>query len=116
LKETTLENGNTLLHDAIQNQKYDIIMYLIDKGVEINVKNNEGNTPLHFACMTNNSDGCKQSVIQVLIDNNADYTVKNGNNTLALDLILEEEIKKQISNEIKLLQGKTRDITSRMKN
>jgi len=115
IRDVTLDDGNTLLHDAVSNQKLEMIVYLIDKELQINVKNNDGNTPLHLACMAIDNKGCKKNIINLLLDNNADNTIKNGKNELPLDLITDEEMKKQITSEIKLMQ-RTREVSSsRMK-
>ena len=41
------ENGNTLLHFAVDYDNLKIVKYLIEHGAEVNVKNNEGYTPLY---------------------------------------------------------------------
>jgi ankyrin repeat protein len=43
--------GNTSLYVAVANRHKDTAIYLIDKGVSINSKNENGNTPLHKAFM-----------------------------------------------------------------
>jgi ankyrin repeat protein len=58
----TLNNGNFLLHDAVLSQKYPLIKYLIEKGCDINSQNDEGNTPLHIACIATDTMGYKKEV------------------------------------------------------
>lgn len=41
--------GNSLLHFAVEKQKYEIIQLLLDHGANINIQNNTGKSPLHFA-------------------------------------------------------------------
>ena len=64
--------GNTYLHLAVIQQNINLIKILIDKGIFIDVQNNDGNTALHLAYYINNLD-----IIKLLIDNNVDFAVKN---------------------------------------
>lgn len=42
--------GNNLLHIAVRAQDQGIAKLLIESGVNVNAKNNSGNTPLHYVC------------------------------------------------------------------
>ena len=42
-------NGNVLLTHAIKHNEKDIFHFLIENGADVNIGNNYGNTPLHFA-------------------------------------------------------------------
>lgn len=51
--ETTDFNGNTPLIKSIKDSYFkrgDVVSYLVDKGCNVNAKNKEGKTPLHFTC------------------------------------------------------------------
>ncbi|MDX5527212.1 MAG: ankyrin repeat domain-containing protein [Wolbachia endosymbiont of Andrena nigroaenea] len=61
----------TLLHIAARNNYVNIIKPLKDKGADINIQNERGNTPLHEAV----ESGCKEAV-QSLIENGADVKAK----------------------------------------
>ncbi|MDR2831635.1 MAG: ankyrin repeat domain-containing protein [Rickettsiales bacterium] len=61
----------TLLHIAARNNYVNIIKSLKDKGADINIQNERGNTPLHEAV----ESGCKE-VVQSLIENGADVNAK----------------------------------------
>jgi ankyrin repeat protein len=45
----TDEAGDTILHHAAGKGKRDIVRYVIEKGANVNAKNNTGSTPLHKA-------------------------------------------------------------------
>ena len=45
--------GFTLLHEAISGHKWDIAEFLINEGIDINLKDSGGNTALHYLCDTN---------------------------------------------------------------
>ncbi len=49
-------NDNTLLHLAIVDNQTDIIKYFLNKKLPVNIKNKNGDTPLHLAMKTNNFD------------------------------------------------------------
>ena len=50
---------NTLLHMVCKNGNVSLLQLLIDKGVDINVKNNRNQTPLHLATIQNHVDCVK---------------------------------------------------------
>jgi len=51
-----LDDGNSLLHYSVFHDVVHLVSYLIDKKAEINVKNNSGDTPLHYAMQNNNKE------------------------------------------------------------
>ena len=63
-----------------------MIIPLINKGININMKNNEGNTALHLAHMLNN-----KKIIEILNNNKIDFTIENNKGEIA------KEIKENIS-------------------
>lgn len=54
-----LDDGNSLLHHSVFFELTDLVKYLIDKRVDINVKNNYGDTPLHIAFSKNRKEVLK---------------------------------------------------------
>ena len=87
------ENGEmkteTFLYPEAPSEK--IMKYLIEKGVNINVKNNLGMTPLmHYA-----SKGNKR-LVKILLDAGADITPKSE--MTAFDLATNDDIKDMIAN------------------
>ena len=44
------ERGSTLLHLATQSSSVDIVLFLLEKGADLSVRDNEGKTPLECAC------------------------------------------------------------------
>eukprot|EP00041_Stephanoeca_diplocostata_P008457 m.125612 g.125612 ORF g.125612 m.125612 type:complete len:830 (-) comp17333_c0_seq1:1275-3764(-) len=73
--------GESLLHRAITHvdANTDIVSALINSGVSVDIEDNDGRTPLHYACQ-----GGDARVVQFLIDNGADVTKldKAGQNAL----------------------------------
>lgn len=56
LSPKVLENsrdpkGNSGLYVAVANRQYDMAEYLIERGVSVNSRNENGNVPLHKAFM-----------------------------------------------------------------
>lgn len=63
----------TALHKAIYYGNISIIKLLVEKSIDINIKNKEGDTYLHYAVYKGRKD-----IEQLLIDNGADKTIKNN--------------------------------------
>ena len=60
-------------------QKLEIhFYYFIEKGANINLKNNEGNAPLHLALKS------KKKIIKILMDNKAALDILNEEGDIAL--------------------------------
>ena len=56
--DTTITNGNGLLHVAAMTCKYEMAKHLIDRGMDKKAKNGDGNTPFNLA----KESGCKDYV------------------------------------------------------
>ena len=63
----------TPLHDAAEQNSVDVARLLIERGADIDAKDNNGSTPLHYAAVENSFD-----VARLLID--------SGANTDGIDL------------------------------
>ena len=48
--------GFSLLHEALSGHKWDIAEFLINEGIDINLKDSGGNTALHYLCDDNSTD------------------------------------------------------------
>jgi hypothetical protein len=72
----------TLLHAATSSQaSLDVVKTLVDAGAEINVQDNEGNTPLHFAVKRINREKLPirdyEGIIRLLLERKADVHIVN---------------------------------------
>lgn len=69
-------NGTSAIHYAAKNEHLEMLQVMIDKGVDINITEDEpanaGNTPLHTAC-----ESGKAKMAELLIKSGADDTLKN---------------------------------------
>lgn len=74
--EFTFHRDDSLLHSAIENNKQEIIDFLLSEDTDINTDINsvniEGNTPLHIAVKKNN-----EIAIKMLLEKGADPNFKN---------------------------------------
>ena len=62
------DNDKSLLHLAIEKKwEKDTVNYLIEKGVDVNAKDKNGSTPLHYAAKMANL-----KVVKLLIEHGAD--------------------------------------------
>ena len=66
------ETGFTYLHCAIQIRSLSLVELLVKGGADINVQDIYGKTPLLLALSVYNGD---TSIIEFLLDNNADTTI-----------------------------------------
>ena len=73
---------HTLLHWAIAHNNHDLAQFLLNKGFNnINVQDEQGNTPLHYALRNGNGD-----IIGLLLDRNAEVNSKNNQKNTPLHL------------------------------
>lgn len=79
--------GQALLHIAIEKGEFDLLKYLLDKGLNINQTNTDGYTPLHFAAMNSKDTG----MLQFLVNNGADTKQKTEFEESVHDLAAENE-------------------------
>ena len=68
--------------------KLDTCRLLIDRGADVNAKDNDGLTPLHEAASHNNLGICR-----LLIDNGADINAENNRHDVPFNLITNEEVR-----------------------
>ncbi|ELY78751.1 ankyrin repeat domain-containing protein [Natrinema pallidum] len=74
-------NGNTLLHEAAGSGRPDIARELIDRGIDLDVQNDGGLTPLLTALEVENYDTAK-----VLLEEGANPNVFDNNGRCALSM------------------------------
>lgn len=76
LKANVEEEKTQLLFISIKYKNIEIIKYLIEKGVDVNISDNKQNTPLMLACSTKNPD-----VAELLLQYGANVNLKNDSET-----------------------------------
>lgn len=76
-------NKESILHKAVFNKKVRVFMVkmLINHKIELNFKNDQGETPLHYAVRLGREDLC-----ELLLQAGADPLIKTDNNQTALDI------------------------------
>ncbi|MCR4822851.1 MAG: ankyrin repeat domain-containing protein [Treponema sp.] len=77
------ENGDTALHVAARVNEADLVSFLIIKGADTEIRNNEGNTALHVAIKNDAIDAAK-----VLAIVHGDIFAKDSEENTALELAL----------------------------
>ena len=88
---------------ATQGNCPQLIKYFIEKGADINKKNEEGNTPLHIALKKNYLD-----IIGILLENKARLDVPNNEGEIPFDLF-SNEMKKKFGLEKLLIINPTKN-------
>ena len=75
-------SGNSYLSIAVLYEREKMIFPLIEKGIPINMINNDGNSALHIAYMINN-----KKIIKKLIKSKIDINIKNNQGKIAKDFL-----------------------------
>lgn len=76
--------GETVLHLTSRRGDWEIVLALIKdakRKAQLNIKNNEGMTALHWAVKEE-----KEKVVELLLENGADPTIKNNEGETSIDL------------------------------
>ncbi|MDG7055225.1 MAG: ankyrin repeat domain-containing protein, partial [Wolbachia endosymbiont of Menacanthus eurysternus] len=76
---THMEGKHLDRSSARYKRELDIVRYLVKKGANVNAKDKNGNTPLHFATMVGKVD-----IAKVLLKHNADVNAENNEGRTAL--------------------------------
>ncbi|WP_295156070.1 ankyrin repeat domain-containing protein [uncultured Brachyspira sp.] len=89
------ENLDSLFINSVRRNKINDVKLLLDRGADLNIKNNKGNTALMYACLLNH-----EPIVKFLVDKGADLNIKNNEGYTALDIALNQKYRK-IANIIK---------------
>ena len=57
--------GFSLLHEALSGHKWDIVEFLINEGIDVNLKDSSGNTALHDLCNSGCTKGLDDFKMQI---------------------------------------------------
>ncbi|KAL9965899.1 hypothetical protein ACROYT_G029757 [Oculina patagonica] len=82
-------SGNTALHMACRHGHFDIVLYLLENGADIDMWNNHHNTPFFLA-----TESLQKEICQLLIEWGADVMKRNKSSKTAFDLMRHYELKK----------------------
>ena len=78
-----LGSKGSSLHAAAAFGYTEVAVALIKAGADVNLKENEGQTPLHTAALF-----CYPKIAQALLDNGADKTIKDNDGQTALEMVV----------------------------
>ena len=111
--------GMSLLHCAVRfNPDVEVLKYLVEQGADVNAKNNNDMTPLHYAAMPDNSSIEKLlpfatvspnpsiEKIKYLIEKGANVNAKNDSGMTPLDYVRDNKEKEAILREAGGKRGK----------
>ncbi len=94
------KKGNSLLHYAIKKEKTPLVKELVTLGLDVNVKNKQGITPLHLASMM----GKDTKIINYLLSVGADKNSKTNNNETPYQLAVENDVFKTKKIDVSFLK------------
>ena len=80
------------LYASYPNHNYDIVENLLDKGADVNLKDEGGDTPLNIACDRETFTVSTEKIVKLLVDNDADVNLVNNENQSPLFNLLAREI------------------------
>lgn len=88
--------GNTALHEAVMRGKDNVVDILLDKSIigsdiDVNIPNNDGETPLHFLVANGYSD-TSERILNHLLRSSVDLSVKNNKGKTPYDHAKEYEL------------------------
>lgn len=110
------ENGAGLLHYAISGDQFDIAMFLIDTGIDVNMidTNAHGQTALHFICVYNECTDNHLRIAKKLLEKGIDINIRDtyGNNAIWTATL---HCKGRNYDMVKLLMQYNPDITTKNK-
>ena len=85
------DDGETLLHVAIEKNNCEIILYLLSEGSKVNCTNNYRETPLHLAAKVNNKD-----IVDILLKSGADINAQTRSGDTPLHLVVKKNNKEVV--------------------
>ncbi|MDH5381919.1 MAG: ankyrin repeat domain-containing protein, partial [Cyclobacteriaceae bacterium] len=88
--------GETLLHLACENEKTDVARVLINKGLDVNAQDNDGETPMH-ASVRGGKDNL--DIVKLLLDNDADINARNKKGQTVLKRAKGKKVKKYLADK-----------------
>ena len=86
-------NNDSFLNKAVEKNNVKFVNYFLTKKYNPNEQNKEGNTALHLSMKRKN-----RKIIKLLLDNNADITIKNNEGITSYDLA-DKDIRKEFRME-----------------
>lgn len=107
-------SGNSALHMACRHGHFDIVLYLLENGADIDMFNNHNNTPFFLA-----TESLHKEICQLLIEWGAEVMKRNKSSKTAFDLMRHGELKKFLEGKYKewqqlvpaLISGDTKKLT-----
>jgi ankyrin repeat protein len=100
----TQHDGNSLLHLAAKDNDMPLLQRLEEFDIDINQKNDEGNTPLHLAAMSAENT----EILKYLIAQGADVALKTDFEETVYDLAKENELLQKEMTALEFLQPKNK--------
>ncbi len=77
----------TTLHLAARVQSRYIVDAILKQGIDINIQNIDGNTPLHYAARYY----CEEKFFNYMVQQGADYTIRNNKKQTAIDYLADSK-------------------------
>jgi hypothetical protein len=108
-KPPTAKTPDESLWEAAMFGEIEPAKQAIADGADVNAKNENGWTPLHFAVVAALDSG-DNKVIELLIANGADVNAKDDRGLTPLDLVKRLSEAAAITKKLRAIQGKTDDI------
>ena len=89
-------HGWTLLHHAASEVIKEVVAFLLDHGVDVNLTTNSGDTALHLAAPKNYCP-----IVRILLAHDADATIKNRDGKTPRDVATPDVVDMITQNQLK---------------
>lgn len=90
------DQGEESLFKAIEAGNIDVVKTLLDKGINVNSRNRNFETPFHIIWRSNNSTEVKEELSNLLLENDANVNLFDNRSMQAFELVSSESVKEAI--------------------
>ena len=81
------DNGKSALHNVVANRDFELVKALVENGANVEIKDENGNTPLWTSVMMYRGNEKDIKIIKFLVSRGSSFDTKNNHDSAPRDLI-----------------------------